>query len=42
MHKRLEHLEHLIHDVLLPAHQTLSLSAGRVVIACEPETLWHE
>ena len=42
MRKRLEHLEHLIHDVLLLAHQTLSLSAGRVVIACEPEAPRHE
>jgi hypothetical protein len=42
MHKRLERLEHLTHDVLLPTHQTLSPSAGRVVMAREPEALRHE
>ena len=42
MRKRLERLEHLTHDVLLPAQQTLSPSAGRVVMAREPEAPQHE
>jgi hypothetical protein len=42
MHQRLERLEHLTHDVLLPAQQTLSSSAGRVVMAREPEAPRHE
>jgi hypothetical protein len=47
LRQRLERLEHLTHDVLLPAHQTLSPIARRVVMAREPEapqpeqTLWQ-
>ena len=42
LRKRLERLEHLTHDVLLPAQQTLSPSAGRVVMTREPEAPQHE
>jgi hypothetical protein len=42
LRQRLEHLEHLTHDVLLPAQQTLSPSAARVVMARESEAPRHE
>jgi hypothetical protein len=42
LRQRLERLEHLTHDVLLPAQQTLSPIAGRVIMTREPEAPRHE
>src|SRR5262249_13400345 len=42
LRKRLDRLEHLTHDVLLPAQQTSSSSAGCVVMTRAPEALRHE